>query len=87
MLYAARELSASHKPRQVLIVITDGSPNNGHAVNYLLDLMKHQIDTYAIGIGSNAVKSYFGNWTVINDVRELQSALFRIAGNVLDLDP
>ena len=87
MLYAARELSASHKPRQVLIVITDGSPNNGHAVNYLLDLMKQQIDTYAIGIGSNAVKSYFGNWTVINDVRELQSALFRIAGNVLDLDP
>jgi cobalamin biosynthesis protein CobT len=49
--------------------------------------MKHQIDTYAIGIGSNAVKSYFENWTVINDVRELQSALFRIAGNVLDLDP
>ena len=86
MLYAARELTASHKARQVMIVITDGDPNNHHAVNYLNGLIQGQIDTYAIGIGSPAVKRFFENWCVISDVNQLQSALFSIASNVLDLD-
>jgi cobalamin biosynthesis protein CobT len=86
LLYAARELSGSHKQRQVIIVITDGDPDNGTAVNYINGLIKDQITTYAIGIGSDAVETYFKNWCVINDVRELQSALFNIASNMLGLD-
>ena len=86
LLYAARELSGSHKQRQVIIVITDGDPDNGTAVNYINGLIKDQITTYAIGIGSEAVETYFKNWCVINDVRELQSALFNIASNMLELD-
>ena len=86
MLYAARELTASHKARQVMIVITDGDPNNPQAVNYLNGLIKGHIDTYAIGIGSPAVKRFFENWCVISDVSQLQSALFSIASNVLELD-
>jgi hypothetical protein len=85
MLYAARELVASKRQRKVLIIITDGAPNNGGAVRYLNDLVAGHVDTYAIGIGSTAVSQYFEKWSVINDVKELQKALFTIAGQFLDL--
>ena len=85
MLYAARELVASKRQRKVLIIITDGAPNNGGAVRYLNNLVSGHVDTYAIGIGSTAVSQYFEKWSVINDVRELQKALFTIAGQFLDL--
>lgn len=85
MLYAARELVASKRTRKVLIIITDGAPNNGGAVRYLNDLVSGHLDTYAIGIGSTAVSQYFQKWCVINDVTELQKALFDIAGRFLEL--
>ncbi len=85
MLYAARELVASKRQRKVLIIITDGAPNNGGAVRYLNSLVSGHVDTYAIGIGSTAVSQYFEKWSVINDVRELQKALFTIAGQFLNL--
>jgi len=85
MLYAARELATSKRERKVLIVITDGKPNNIESVHYMNDLIVDHVDTYAIGIKSNAVKEIFGNWTVINDVKELQSALFTIAGKFLEV--
>jgi Mg-chelatase subunit ChlD len=86
MLYALRELAASRKQRKVLIIVTDGQPNDGHAVRYMNDLSKTHVDTYAIGIGSKAVSTYFQNWSVINDVSELQNALFTVAGQFLDLN-
>lgn len=85
MLFAVRELAASNRQRKVLIIITDGAPNNGAAVHYMNDLIVNHVDTYAIGIGNNAVRNYFEKWSVINDVKELQRALFQIAGNFLDL--
>ena len=86
MLYAARELVASKRQRKVLIIITDGAPNNGGAVRYLYDLVAGHVDTYAIAIGSTAVSQFFEKWSVINDVKELQQALFTIAGQFLDLN-
>lgn len=86
MLYAARELVASKRQRKVLIIITDGAPGNGRAVRYLNDLVAGHVDTYAIGIGSTAVSQFFEKWSVINDVKELQQALFTITGQFLDLN-
>lgn len=86
MLYAARELVASRRQRKVLIIITDGGPNNAGAVRYMNSLMAGHVDTYAIGIGSSAVSQFFEKWSVINDVKELQHALFTIAGQFLDLN-
>jgi len=85
MLFAARELSTSNRQRKVLIIITDGKPKNGGGVHYMNDLLVNHVDTYAIGIGSTAVKDYFENWTVIDEVKELQSALFSIAGKFLEV--
>lgn len=86
MLFAARELATSNRQRKVLIIITDGEPNNGAAVRYMNDILSPHVDTYAIGICCYAVQDYFNNWSVIKDVKELQSALFDIAGRVLDLN-
>lgn len=85
MLYAARELAVSRRQRKVLIIITDGAPNNGSEVRYMKDIIASHIDIYAIGINSTAVSQYFENWSVINDVKELQRALFQIAGKFLEL--
>ncbi len=86
MLYAARELAQSKRERKVLIIITDGAPCNGASVKYLEKLISNYVDIYAIGICSNAVNQYFKNWTVINDVKELQSALFDVAGKFLNVN-
>lgn len=85
MLYATRELVASHRERKVLIIITDGQPSNPAAVSYLNRLIAPEVDTYAIGIGTDAVRQFFAQWSVISDVRQLQNALFQIAGRFLDL--
>ena len=85
MLYAARELAVSRRQRKVLIIITDGAPNSGSEVRYMNSLIASHIDIYAIGINSTAVSHYFENWSVIKDVKELQKALFQIAGKFLEL--
>jgi cobaltochelatase CobT len=85
MLYAARELVTSNSERKVLIIITDGAPDNPGAVTYINRLIAKEVDTYAIGIGTDAVSRFFKQWTVISDVKELQRALFEIAGRFLDL--
>ena len=86
MLYAARDLALSNRPRKVLIIITDGDPANPNAVHYMNNILEGHVDTYAIGIGSTAAKHFFKNWSVINDIKELQHALFTIAGKFLDLN-
>ena len=86
MLYAARELAQSRRQRKVLIIVTDGAPENGSSVKYLNCLISKHVDIYAIGIGSKAVSQYFKNWSVINDVNQLQAALFSIAGQFLNIN-
>ena len=85
MLYGARELATSRRERKVMIVITDGEPNYGSSVKYMLKLIEPHVDVYAIGINSTAVSDYFKKHSVINSVAELQAALFSIAGRFLDL--
>jgi len=85
MLFAARELAISKRERKVLIVITDGAPSDGANVEYVTKILKGHADIYAIGINSNAVSHYFNHWSVIHDVKELQSALFKLAGSILKL--
>jgi len=85
MLFAARELTASKGQRKVLIIVTDGAPSDGRTVRYMNDLLAGHVDTYAIGINSDSVKNYFDKWSVISDVKELQKALFDVAGEFLQV--
>ena len=84
MFFAAQELAnVSTKNRKVLIVITDGEPNNGDLVAYINRLIEPEIDVYAIGIGDSSVRYHFRNHQVINRVEDLQSALFDLAKGFL----
>jgi len=85
MLFSAGELAKSRREKKVLIIVTDGDPDDAHTVRYMSRVIEGHIDVYAIGIQSNSVSCLFKNWTVINDVKELQSSLFDIAGKVLAL--
>jgi cobalamin biosynthesis protein CobT len=85
MLCAARELASTRKERKVLIVITDGEPNQPGSVMYVNRMIEPFVDVYAIGINSTAVQTYFKQHAVIHSVGELQQALFNIAGRFLDL--
>tara|TARA_R110001592_G_scaffold221139_2_gene475794 strand:+ start:5611 stop:7431 length:1821 start_codon:yes stop_codon:yes gene_type:complete len=85
MLFAARELATCKRERKVLIVITDGAPNDGNSVQYMLKLIEPHVDVYAIGINSTAVRNFFKKNAVIKSVEELQAALFSVAGRFLDL--
>ena len=85
MLYGARELAMnSNRARKVLIVVTDGAPNNGDLVSYVTRLCgDSDIDVYGIGIQSDAVSRFFRNNVVISSVNDLQGALFNIAREFL----
>lgn len=83
MFFAARELSTLNSQRKVMIVITDGAPNDGGTVRYLNQLVEGEIDVYAIGIRSDAVRHYFKNHEVISSVNQLQTALFSLAKEFL----
>mgnify|MGYP001033079362 CR=1 FL=1 len=85
MFYAARELSTVTSKRKVMIVITDGAPNDGASVQYINRLVEGEIDVYAIGIRSDAVRHYFKNYEVISGVNQLQSALFNLAQEFLEV--
>lgn len=83
MFYAARELSTVTSKRKVMIVITDGAPNDGASVQYINRLVESEIDVYAIGIRSDAVRRYFKNFEVISSVDQLRTALFNLAKEFL----
>lgn len=85
MFYAARELSTVTSQRKVMIVITDGAPNDGASVRYINRLVDGEIDVYAIGIRSDAVRQYFQNFQVISGVNQLQCALFSLAQEFLEV--
>lgn len=87
MLYAAQELATnSRRRRKVMIVVTDGAPDNGGAVHYVNSLCEAgEIEVYAIGICSPLVENYFENWSVIHSVDDLQGSLFALARQFLDV--
>ena len=85
MLFAARDLAASHASRKVMVVVTDGTPNCPAGVRYVNRLCEGQIDRYAIGIAHNGVRNFFEHSVILNDVSELQSALFELSAKFLEV--
>ena len=85
MMYGLRELATeSRRERKVMVVITDGAPNDGEVVQYVNRLCdRANVDVYAIGIRSYAVQRYFKNAEVIQQVEDLNGSLFALAKQFL----
>ena len=81
--FCASCLMACKEPRKVLVVLTDGEPDDDIGT---LDILKRcrasGIEDIGIGIGVD-VKHLFTTALLINDVRELRAKLFQISKELL----
>ena len=84
--WVAERLLSRPEKNKVIIVMSDGRPNgyySGDGAFYLREVAKDieensPIHTAAIGIESSAVKDFYKNWEVINDIRDLELALLKV---------
>lgn len=77
MLYALRELLRQRERRKLLIVLTDGSPDDFRTAMDVIDTAERLgIEVCGIGIDARAVTNLFSKSAVIRTVEELPKALF-----------
>jgi len=77
--YAAYELTKTKEKRKMIMVITDGVPNNTDSCEEVIKLCEDSaIEFIGVGIETNSVKHFFKNNMVINDVCSLQKNLFKM---------
>lgn len=83
-LYSAwYDLIKQREPRKILLVITDGQPNNiGKAVTLVKDIEKSGVEICGIGIQLN-VEHIFRRNATINDVSDLSQAMFTMMQDVM----
>lgn len=76
VMMAHTALSFSRKPRKILMVLTDGEPDDSTLAQASLDYVEDSgIELFAIGIQTDAVKDLFQQWTVVNQVDDLPAAM------------
>jgi cobalamin biosynthesis protein CobT len=77
--YSGYELVQTREERKMLVVVTDGDPDEAMATQAVIDLCERgDVEVIGIGIGSGAVAQFFKNYVVIEDVSDLQRTLFRL---------
>lgn len=78
------QLLQQDNPRKILIVVTDGAPNDKDAVHDVYEWSKSVgITTVGIGIEEPCVTELFDVAETINDVSELSSALMNLTRSAL----
>ena len=77
--YAAFELSKVREERKMIIVITDGAPNNEKSCKNVIDLCESSgVEMIGIGINVPFINRFFSNNILINDVNDLKKTLFKL---------
>jgi cobaltochelatase CobT len=77
--YAAAKVLATPEPRKVIMVITDGAPDDPEAVKRTVQQCQASgIELMGVGIAM-AISHLFANSMCINQVTELRAELFRIS--------
>ena len=79
MIWGATRLATRKEDRKMLMVVTDGDPNDDHSVRELIKLYaKSAIEVIGVGIQHPAVKSLFEKSIVVNSLDELPVAMFNL---------
>lgn len=82
--YSAFELSKTREGRKMMIVVTDGVPNNTPACHKVIGLCESSsIEMIGIGIETTAVNRLFNTSIVIDDASHLQKSLFKLMETAL----
>mgnify|MGYP002785620455 CR=1 FL=1 len=76
VITATAQLCDLRCDRRVLIVLTDGAPDNAVEARAAIDLAEHRdVETYCVAIGTDAGKKLFDRWQRIDTVTDLPSKL------------
>lgn len=85
LMSAAIELYNRKEDRKILICPTDGQPDDGVQVRYVIDMIeKMGIELVGIGIKFDDVKGYFKDSLVVNSVKELPQSLIATLDRLLN---
>lgn len=84
MLWGGQNLMFSERSRRILLVVTDGKPQNPGLVRMVMqDLGGMGIEFAGVGIRTNAVETLFPRHAVIDNVEDLVGALFDLTTGAL----
>ena len=84
--WAYHQLKNRPEKRKILIVLSDGCPagswsgNGSNNLKYITHLIEQEgkIELYGVGIHSDAVKQYYTNYRILNNVDEINNTLFNL---------
>lgn len=77
MFQAGVRLSMKPEARKVMLVLTDGMPNDGAAVSQMVTRLRGMgIEVIGVGILTDAVKNFFPQHAVVNDLDDLGPRIF-----------
>ena len=72
------------EPRKILLILTDGCPDNGNETRAATRrALKDGIEIAAIGIMDGSVRHYWDNHKVITSIQDLPSAMFGVMEGLL----
>ena len=84
LLWATQELCRQPEPRKILIVLTDGSPDNPVTCKQAIAEASRFIEIYGLGIWDESIKKLLPDSSaIIYYLSDLSSALFNILQNTL----
>jgi Mg-chelatase subunit ChlD len=83
MWYAASAVIATREQRKVIMILTDGQPDEVFATKAIISRCEESgIDVIGVGIGFDT-SHLFSTSILINDVSDLRSELFKISRDLL----
>lgn len=77
--YSGVELSKTSEERKVMIVLTDGEPNDHWACQGAIRELSKSVEFVGIGILNDAITGLIDNATVVNDLADLEATLMDVA--------
>ncbi|TVO37297.1 VWA domain-containing protein [Vibrio cholerae] len=84
MWFAANSLLAQKQKRKLMIVLTDGDPDDWAATHDIVDRCRRSgFELLGIGIQTRSVERFFPQSIVINDVKDLKRELFEVTQQLL----
>lgn len=84
MWFAANSLLAQKQKRKLMIVLTDGDPDDWAATHDIVDRCRRSgFELLGIGIQTRSVEKFFPQSIVINDVKDLKHELFEVTQQLL----
>ena len=84
MWFAANSLLAQKQKRKLMIVLTDGDPDDWAATHDIVDRCRRSgFELLGIGIQTRSFEKFFPQSIVINDVKDLKRELFEVTQQLL----